>query len=256
MKRVIYLYGHLKKLHPEPIVIEAPTVASAIRHLQRIPALKPKDGRPWPIVIDGVDDELALFGQSDMEEIHVRPRLSGAGGGGSSTFLQIVVGIALIALAIINPGALLSATAALAVGMFGASLVLGGLMQLLMPVPTIDFGKGVEESRYLPANSNTVKIGTRIPMIYGTRRWGGHYLSFDVDARDSDPLTGQITGIKLASPNSVQFDEDDPYEWTDTGYFRHVDAVIPMTKEDYPVLPIFSVATPGPLNLPIEGYEP
>jgi hypothetical protein len=60
-------------------------------------------------------------------------------------------------------------------------MVLGGIVQMLTPVPETDSTEG---SMYLGAGVNTVRIGTRIPILYGTRKVGGHYLSFDVDAKD------------------------------------------------------------------------
>lgn len=63
----------------------------------------------------------------------------------------------------------------------GAMMVLGGIVQMLTPVPETDSTEG---SLYLGAGVNTVRIGTRIPILYGTRKIGGHYLSFDVDAKD------------------------------------------------------------------------
>jgi len=185
MKRII-LHGHLKKLHPDPIEVEAESVADAIKILKFIPELQPADGQPWPVTIQGVNTQGQLFAPTDVEEIHVYPRTGGAGGKGG--LLQILLGITLIAVALFFPGAFAAGTMLGGLGvtkgmllLTGAMMVLGGVMQMLMPVPETDSTEG---SLYLGAGVNTVRIGTRIPILYGTRKVGGHYLSFDVDAKD------------------------------------------------------------------------
>ena len=100
MKRII-LHGHLKKLYDKPIEVEASTVAEAMRFLEQIEELKPKDGQPWPVTIRGIDSQIKLFSTTDMDEIHVYPRRGGAGGKGG--LLQIIIGVTLIALAFVLP---------------------------------------------------------------------------------------------------------------------------------------------------------
>ena len=185
MKRII-LHGHLKKLYAEPIEVEAESIADAILILKLIPELEPIDGQPWPVTIQGVNSQGELFAKTDIEEIHVYPRTTGAGGRGG--LVQILLGITLIAVALFAGAALATggflANLGITKGMLlltGAMMVLGGIMQMLMPVPETDSTEG---SLYLGAGVNTVRIGTRIPILYGTRKIGGHYLSFDVDAKD------------------------------------------------------------------------
>jgi predicted phage tail protein len=73
---------------------------------------------------------------------------------------------------------------------FGLSLVMGGLLEMLSPAPKMDSSGNAasdpEASKYLGATQNTVKIGTRIPLLYGRHIAYGHYISFDVDAFDVD----------------------------------------------------------------------
>ena len=49
---------------------------------------------------------------------------------------------------------------------------------------TLPENQDPEASKYLGADQNTVKIGTRIPLLYGKHQAFGHYLSFNVDAKD------------------------------------------------------------------------
>lgn len=229
MKRII-LHGHLKKLYDKPIEVEAHSVAEAIKVLQYIPELKPKNGQPWPVTIQGVESDIALFSNTDVEEIHVYPRRGG--GGGRSGLLQIIIGITLIAIAIIAPTAALAVLGKVGItqGMLaltGAMMVLGGIMQMLMPVPD----KDSESSLYLGASVNTVRIGTPIPVLYGTRKVGGQFLSFDVDAKDI-ALTGD--------PNEAAEGKRNYYKYDATSGIS-----IP------PLRPVYSSPTPSNTNIPV-----
>lgn len=190
MKRKIFLHGYLKDLHPEPIEVEATTVAEALRVLEQIPALKPTHGLGHPVRIDGILTDMQLFGANEhLAEIHLRPNLGGAGG--NNGMVQILLGIALVAVAIwLGPGVavlggwLTSSTILMA----GAGLILGGVLQMMMSTPE---DSEEAQSKYLPATENTVEIGTPIPMVFGARMVGGHVLSLD---SDSKTVTSDITG--------------------------------------------------------------
>lgn len=200
MKRII-LHGKMKELYSKPIEVEASTVAEAMQFLAQIPELQREDG-PWPVTIQGINSQIALYAETDMEEIHVYPRLGGAGG--KTGLFQILLGITLIAVGIINPAFLgaLGLTQGTLI-LTGAMMVLGGIMQMLMPVPETDSSEG---SLYLGAGVNTIRIGTRIPVLYGTRKIGGHYLSFDVDAKDIN-LEGDPNEDAEGNPNYFQYDK-------------------------------------------------
>lgn len=242
MKRII-LHGHLKKLYDKPIEVEASSVAEALRFLEQIPELKPIDGQPWPVTVRGIDNQVKLFAETDLEEIHIHPRAGGAGG--KSGLLQIIIGITLIALAFVLPALApgLMTTLGLTNGMLlltGAMMVLGGLVQMLMPVPETDSTEG---SMYLGAGVNTVKIGTRIPILYGTRKIGGHYLSFDVDAKDI-ALEGDPNEASEGKPN----------------YFKYDAPSLPtMVRPDgsavrvVPYRAVYASPTPSPTNIPSDA---
>lgn len=177
-KKKIILHGYLKDLYAAPIEVEAATVAEAMRSLEQIPELQPEDGQPHPVVILGVESEMALYANTTMEEIHVHPRTGG--GGGRNGIMQVLIGVALIAIGIWNPAFLASVgISSTQLFLAGGLMALGGILQMLAPKPDEDDER---TSNYLGATQNTVKIGTPIPLGYGTRKIGGHYLSFDVDA--------------------------------------------------------------------------
>lgn len=188
-RKSIILHGYLKKLESRPIVVEADTVAEAVAAMCRqVPAFAPVVGKEKPRVrVKDFDTADSWYEDTDVEEIHLVPDYSGAKSGG---FMQIIIGVALIGAAFISGGALSFAalgTFESALAVAGVVSILGGIVTLLSPVPTIDLGnrdQDPEASKYLGAPGNTVRIGTRIPIGYGTFPVYGHYLSFDINAAD------------------------------------------------------------------------
>ena len=190
----VILHGYLKKLYPEDLYLSGFSASEIINGMCKVTkAFNPMPGQSrHEIAAVGFSTKESLFEPlpHDITELHLVPSMTGGKSGG---FLQIVVGVVLIAAAVATGGAslaALTATGTLAGTLFslGISLVLGGLLGLLSPTPKADsFGNGVadpEASKYLGATGNTVKIGTRIPLLYGTFLCFGQYLSFDVDAKD------------------------------------------------------------------------
>ena len=106
-------------------------------------------------------------------------------GAGSST-TQILLGIGLVAASIFIPGAtpILGTTfgkISLSVGLFGGSLILGGVAQLLSPVP-----KPPKEATRLESNSfsgvqQTVRQGVPVPITYGRVFVGSAVISAGLD---------------------------------------------------------------------------
>ncbi len=128
----------------------------------------------------------ALYDRREIDVLHIHPMVMGAGGGGGLG--QILIGAVMIAVAVFAPVLLPAMLTQGSVVLAGAMMVLGGVLQLLAPQPSIN-ASNEEKSRYLGNGRNTVNIGTRIPMIYGRRKAYGHYISFDIDASifDSAP---------------------------------------------------------------------
>lgn len=192
MKKVILL-GPLRKLHPEPFYVDAKTAAEAVKAFSlQTGCLRPVPGKD-PIVsqVVGFDTLEALNSPTDVEEICLVPAFIGGGGGGNSGFVKIVIGAALIAASFaIPPGMAIAGVALQSIAFsMGASMVLGGLMELISPAPKLDtqlanMAPDPEASRYLGAPRNTTRIGTRIPVILGEVKHGGHYLSFNINAKD------------------------------------------------------------------------
>lgn len=165
------------------------------------------------------------IGQHDLI---VAPVIAGSGGGVG----RILIGAALVAGAFFTGGAtigLLGLAAPIAVstalGAVGASLILGGVSQLLSPQPTIGnlgsnrLGSGDSLSTDGPQSvtrgtdgrqsyaytgaANTVGVGATIPVAYGEVLIGSQLLSANVDVTDeSDPLRNVI---KTPGPETILF---------------------------------------------------
>jgi len=281
MKKKIILHGYLADLYSDPIEVEATSVAEALSSLEQIKELHRADGQPHPVVVRGIDTEVALFSETEMEEIHVYPRTGG--GGGKGGLGQILLGITLIAVAFVFPGVSLLGGVITQSSLFltGGLMVLGGILQMLAPAPEVS--KEQESSRQLGSSANTVQIGTTIPLAYGTVKMGGHYLSFDVDAKDraggevddtvTPALTVTLTNFEegLTSENEAiqsAIDALPPEEQVDPSEVaigiaadgtpdQQLNTYTIYDRTPVPVatpLPIFASSTPSPTNIPTSGW--
>lgn len=188
-RRKIFLHGYLNGLCPQVVELVTDTVAEAINGLCKVTgrALHPNSGRGAHVIkVVGFDTAESLFAHSDIEELHIVPALFG--GKSSSGFIQIAIGAVLVATAIFAPELIPFGISAGQLILAGAVMALGGLLQVLSPAPRMDTngggGNDPEASKYLAATQNTVKIGTRIPVLVGRFPVPGQYLSFNIDAKD------------------------------------------------------------------------
>lgn len=179
-RRKIILHGSLKKLAPEGLELEADTVMEAVNGMARILNIQPNaiTGK-LTIKVLGFDTIDSLAQPNDQEELHIVPAFSGSG---IWDVVKIVVGVVLIAVAIIfSPvlGPLVSA----ALFNLGATLIIGGVINLLFPVKQAD-----NDQNYLGAPGNTTAIGTRISLIFGEVQVYGQILSYNIDSVITDPI--------------------------------------------------------------------
>lgn len=138
--------------------------------------------------------EFAIFrGQKNLEEkelgfggsgdIRIAPVIAGSKRAG---VLQTIIGIAIVALAWWNPLGWSAATA-LAVGMGGGAMAVGGVIQMLSPQAQGLSMSGAPEN--LPSYAfgsakNTTASGNPVPICIGDRRWGGAIISASIEAQD------------------------------------------------------------------------
>ncbi|WPU24520.1 tail assembly protein [Cedecea neteri] len=122
------------------------------------------------------------------EDIRIAPVIVGRKSGG---FFQAALGVALIAAAVaLGPGiglGLVGSGTAWNIGLIGASMALGGVMQMLAPQPP-----GLA-SRQDPNNApsyafggpvNTTAMGNPVGLLYGHREIGGAIISAGIYTND------------------------------------------------------------------------
>lgn len=169
--------GPLAAKYPT-IKIAATTAAEAIEGWSRQANL---EGKPVLEVL-GFDTKNALEAPTSVKRIEVWPAMFGGGSVG-----KIVLGAALIAIAVWNPGIggmILSQAGVGAVAGVGLGLVIGGVMQLFMKAPSLSKEEDPEASKYISAGRNTTAIGTIMGIGGGRMLIGGQYLSLQVNSSD------------------------------------------------------------------------
>jgi predicted phage tail protein len=184
MLRKIRLYGKLAKFIGHRVLeADVATAAEAVRFLLA----------NWPELEAHMSDQhyrvsIGTY-DLDLEELHhpagaapisFVPVVAGAGATG-----RILLGIALIAVAIFVPAAALGLTSMLGIGLAGASLVLGGIAQLLTPTPKIPTGPDTQndprKSYSFSGIQNTSRAGTPVPIVYGETIVGSVVISAGID---------------------------------------------------------------------------
>jgi predicted phage tail protein len=189
MLRKIKLYGKLAKFIGHRVLeADVATAAEAVRFLLA----------NWPEAEAHMNDQhyrvsIGTY-DIDLEELHhpagaapisFVPVVAGAGAVG-----RIIAGIALVAVALLfAPGA------ALAGGLFtfgaqavpivlglGASLILGGVAQLLTPTPTTNTDEGDPRKSFsFSGIQNTNRAGVPVPVVYGETLVGSVVISAGID---------------------------------------------------------------------------
>lgn len=193
LKRKVFFHGYLRRLVPDGIEMTGRSVAEIINGIQKqVKALRPRAGHRHALSVVGFDSIESLLSplNDDIKELHLVPAMCGGKSGG---LFKIILGVVILTAVFIATGgnglAAMTATKwAFAATMFASSLILGGLLEIVSPMPKADLGDSVDNSKYLSANGNTVKLGTRIPLFYGEHQWYGHFLSFNVDKTQTDSV--------------------------------------------------------------------
>ena len=188
MLRKIKLYGKLAKFIGHRVLeADVATAAEAVRFLLA----------NWPELEAHMNDQhyRVSVGKYDLEaeELHhpagaapisFVPVVAGA----KSGIFKFIAGVALIALSfLIIPLGIAAAGAgiATAVGLAGASLLLGGIAQLLTPTPKVKLGAYNQDdprkSYSFSGVQNTSRAGTPVPIVYGETLVGSVVISAGID---------------------------------------------------------------------------
>ena len=123
----------------------------------------------------------------DDATVHFTPVLKGSKRGG---LFGVIAGVAIIAGAIVlGPLAgIISTNAAWIVGSVGASLLLGGVAQMLTKMPEMKMGteKEKKQSTAFSNLSNMTAQGKPMPLAYGRMRVGSLIISQGVETMDTE----------------------------------------------------------------------
>lgn len=180
MLREIRVYGRLAKfLGRRMFKAEVANAAEAVRFLlANFPQLEQHmTNQHYRVSVGSYDLSLEeIHDPAGQQQIRIVPVLAGAGAVG-----RIIAGVALIALSFFVPFA-----APFLLGV-GASLVLGGVAQLLTPVPKIPQGAGSNTDQDPRKSFNfsgiqqTSRQGVPVPIVYGETLVGSVVISVGTD---------------------------------------------------------------------------
>jgi predicted phage tail protein len=191
MLRKIKLYGKLAKFIGHRVLeADVATAAEAVRFLvTNWPELEKHMADQYYRVSIGKYDLLAeeLHDPAGQQDIKIVPVMAGAGAVG-----RIILGAALVIGAFFTGGAtigLLGLAAPIAVKSVllfaGASLILGGVAQLLTPTPKVPTGPDTQndprKSYSFSGIQNTSRQGTPVPIVYGETIVGSVVISAGID---------------------------------------------------------------------------
>ena len=188
MLRKIKLYGKLAKFIGHRVLeADVATAAEAVRFLVA----------NWPEVERHMNDQhyrvsIGTY-DIDLEELHhpagaapisFVPVVAGAGAVG-----RILAGIAIIAFAIVTAGAGIaalglgfSASTAISIGLVGASLIIGGIAELLTPTPSTSTDEGDPRKSFsFSGIQNVSRAGVPVPVVYGETLVGSVVVSAGID---------------------------------------------------------------------------
>lgn len=129
-----------------------------------------------------VDDEWVGedgFDRPLSRTMSITPVISGAGVVG-----KILAGVALLALAFTGIGMVVGTQIATMMAAVGASLVLGGIAQLLSSVPKAGQAAETKENPYFDGPQNTSAQGSAVPFGYGRMIVGSRIISAGITVED------------------------------------------------------------------------
>lgn len=196
MLREIRVYGRLAKFLGRRVFrAEVATAAEAMRFLLvNFPQLdRHMIDQHYRVSVGGYDLSLEeLHDPAGQQQIKIVPVLAGAGAVG-----RILAGVALLAIGFLVPG-----IGALGVKILigvGASLVLGGVAQLLTPVPQMPTGANTDQdprkSYSFSGIQQTSRQGVPVPIVYGETLVGSVVISAGIDTVQVTDTTSGISPL-------------------------------------------------------------
>jgi len=195
MLRKIKLYGQLAKFIGSRVIeADVATAAEAVRMLAaNFPGLeKHMADQHYRVTVGSYDLTLdEIHDPAGQQDIMIVPVIAGAGAVG-----RIILGVALVAFSLLLPGvgAAIGGALMTKIGLLGATLIIGGVAQLLSPVPTIPQGAGSDNDPRKTFNfsgiQQTSRQGVPVPCVYGLTLVGSVVISAGVDTVQVQALSG------------------------------------------------------------------
>ena len=183
----VLFHGPLKRLCNGEYKVDANTPAEAIRAVtnQLKDKLIRKDKQRFVCSVKECPRDIDLNSTLRGDELNIYPAFCASGGGKKGGIVQMVVGAVLVAAGVAMAISGVGAAFAPSVIAAGVGLFLGGLSNYLFPLKDIaNDSDNPDSSRAFGNSGNTTKIGTRIPVGYGTYKVAGQYLSINTQTTD------------------------------------------------------------------------
>lgn len=214
--KTIKLYGELGRKFGKIFRFDVKTPREAVRALsnqikgfERYMMTAHEKGIGFAVFTDKSNiDEKQLDMNTDCAEIRIVPRVIGAKKGG---LFQVILGVVMVAAAVVTGGMSLAAYSAMQVALMGAGigLVVGGLSQMLMPKVDVSNQNedGNKANKGFGGAATTVAQGNPVPVLRGRREIGGFIISAGQDVVDvlvSNPeKTAVIGDAKAMARNAM-----------------------------------------------------
>ena len=207
MLRKIHLYGNLAQTYGEEFSLNVSSIGETLIALDanfpgflndiRIGKFHVLKGELNEVFDFGENQASLLLRYEDDEPFHIMPAIEGAGG--NNGWLNVILGVVLIAVSWWNPmgwgaaaagvGGWGAGSAAWGAGMaLGASLALTGIAQLMSPTPQIS-SKGYEREAEKPSfvfngPVNRTEQGGPITLVYGEIITGSIVVGGSIDSEE------------------------------------------------------------------------
>lgn len=205
----VIFHGILKRICPDVYEVEANTPAEAIRGItnQFREKLIRKDGHRFICSVKECPKDVDLNSSIRAEELNIFPAFCASGGGNKGGVTTMVIGAVLVVAGavMVGAGVYFQQPWLIQAGLYtvsaGKMLMLAGAIQYFL-TPKTDLGNSQdnpESSKTFGNSGNTTKIGTRIPVGYGTYKIAGQYLSINTEAID------KANGVKTTKKKRLIF---------------------------------------------------
>lgn len=197
MLRTIRLRGELGKRFGRVHQLAVDTPQEALRALMILhPDMRQflmhsgERGVAYRCTADGQDLDKEELGIPLSKSFSITPVVQGAG-----ALIKIIAGTILAVAAFALAGPLgLSMMATAMIGSFGIALALGGIAQLLAPVPKMNTPSDKVESQYFDGPVNITAQGEPVPFGYGRLIVGSKVISAGITVEDQSNIYNAYMG--------------------------------------------------------------